>query len=99
MIWLRDHSTPDHAGAPARGLLAVNPGLPPDEGWDYWGYKGGSEAGVLNMSFVMQRTDGVWFTVVGTWNNPESVLDDTPFMGLIQAALRLVGETDDEADE
>ena len=99
LIWLRDHSTPAHAGAPAREILAVNPGLTAGGGWDYWGYKGGSEAGVLNLSFLMQRSDGVWFTVVGTWNNPDSVLDDTPFMGLIQAALRLVGEEEQQADE
>ncbi|HDZ22867.1 hypothetical protein LCGC14_0018850 [marine sediment metagenome] len=100
LIWLRDHSTPDDAGAPARDILAVNPGLPPAAGqWDYWGYKGGSEVGVLNLSFLLKRTDGAWFTVVGTWNNPDSALDDGKFMGLIEAALRLLGEADQQADE
>ena len=96
LIWLRDHSTSAHAGAATRDVLAVNPGLAADGDWSYQGYKGGSEAGVLNLSFLMQRDDGVWFTVVGTWNNAESVLNDTQFMGLIQAALRLVGEEDGE---
>ena len=99
LIWLRDHSTSAHAGAAARDVLAVNPGLAADGDWSYQGYKGGSEAGVLNLSFLMQRDDGVWFTVVGTWNNTDSVLNDTQFMGLIQATLRLVGEDADEADE
>jgi len=99
LIWLRDHSTPDHAGAAAREILAVNPGLNPGDGWDYWGYKGGSEAGVLNLSFLLQRSDGAWFTVVGTWNDPDSALDDTPFMGLMQATLRLLAETAEQADE
>ena len=99
LIWLRDHSTPDDAGAPARDILAVNPGLAPADGWDYWGYKGGSEAGVLNLSFLMQRADGVWFTVVGTWNDPNSTVDDDKFMGLIEATLRLLGEEEQQADE
>ena len=47
---------------------------------------------MLNLSFLMQRTGGVWFTVVGTWNDPDNALDDDKFMGLIQATLRLLGE-------
>ncbi len=69
MRWLRDH-TASALTAPGRKILAVNPGLPFGEAWSYVGYKGGSETGVLDLTFLLRSLRGAWYVVTATWNNP-----------------------------
>lgn len=77
----------------ARQVLAINPGLPNVKGrFAYMGYKGGSEPGVLNMSFLVQREDGQSFAVVGTWNDPSRSLDNQRLLSLMERALHLVAD-------
>lgn len=74
----------------ALDLLAINPGLgrPLADEFAYWGYKGGSEPGVLNMSFLLRNREGRWLAVSATWNNAVAPLDEPRFAALIS---RLVG--------
>jgi len=63
--------------ATALALLAINPGLPDlGRGYDYVGYKGGSEGGVLNLSFLLRRKDGTWLAASIGWNDPAARLDE-----------------------
>ena len=89
MAWLRDH-TRDARTAPGRALLAVNPGLrlPPTR-WPFVGYKGGSEAGVLNLTFLLQDADGAWYALAATWNDPRHAVDQNDLLPLVQRALEL----------
>ena len=74
----------------ALDLLAINPGLGPTPAKDfpYFGYKGGSEPGVLNMSFLLKTREGRWLAVSATWNNSAAPLDEPHFVALMS---RLVG--------
>lgn len=74
----------------ALDLLAINPGLGPELARDfaYFGFKGGSEPGVLNMSFLLRNREGRWLAVSATWNDPEAPLDEARFIALMS---RLVG--------
>ncbi|HEU0100398.1 MAG TPA: serine hydrolase [Allosphingosinicella sp.] len=74
----------------ALDLLAINPGLGPDlaRDFDYFGFKGGSEPGVLNLSFLLKARSGRWIAVSATWNNETSPLDEARFVALMS---RLVG--------
>jgi hypothetical protein len=74
----------------ALDLLAINPGLGPALAGDfaYFGYKGGSEPGVVNMSFLFKSRDGRWMAVSATWNNASQSLDEPRFIALMS---RLVG--------
>jgi hypothetical protein len=74
----------------ALDLLAINPGLGPALAGDfaYFGFKGGSEPGVLNMSFLLRNREGRWLAVSATWNNPAAPLDEARFAALMS---RLVG--------
>lgn len=57
----------------AMAAMAINSGVGPVAAadWRYLGYKGGSELGVLSMSLLGQRkSDGKWFVVTASWNNP-----------------------------
>jgi beta-lactamase class A len=89
MRWLLLHTADAHA-ADARGILAINPGLGFPEGrWKYVGYKGGSEPGVINMTFLLQSNDKQWLTVSATWNNADKAVDETRFAALVQQAVEL----------
>jgi beta-lactamase class A len=74
------------AMADARGIMAINPGIARDStaGWSYLGYKGGSEAGVISMSFLLQSKAGRWYAVTGGWNNVAAPVDNGQFAGLMQ---------------
>lgn len=91
MEWL-EKETRDGAGRPARELLAINPGLPTAAGsFPYIGFKGGSEPGVLNLTFLLEGRDGSLYTLVATWNDTEKSLDAPRFYGLVERALRVLG--------
>ena len=74
-----------------RDILAVNPGLQIDKSkWEYIGYKGGSEPGVLNLSYLLQsRSSGEWYVITGTWNDTEAPVNETNFEGYLQRAIEL----------
>ena len=75
----------------ARDILAVYPALPQPvrEGWDYAGYKGGSEPGVLNLSWLLRDDAGEWRVLVMSWNDPEAPLEKGRLENLAQRVLRL----------
>lgn len=73
----------------ARGILGVNLGMDrtPFAAWQWAGYKGGSEPGVLNFSWVMQDQGGEFWTLVMTWNNPDAVVSEVQLLAIAQQAL------------
>ena len=93
MDWLRRHSE-NGAGAQARAILSINPGVPRGPGnaqYSYIGYKGGSEPGVITMSFLLQGKDG-WYALSGGWNNPAGKVEDATFAGLMTGAIEATGK-------
>ena len=54
------------------------------------GFKGGSEPGVLNLSWLLRAQAGGWYAVAATWNDPEQTLDEARFVGLASRALFLL---------
>lgn len=73
-------------------LLAINPGLGPAlaKQFDYFGFKGGSEAGVLNLSFLLKARSGRWLAVSATWNDETKALDEPRFVALMSRLLSLM---------
>ncbi|WP_151974632.1 serine hydrolase [Erythrobacter sp. EC-HK427] len=61
----------------AFGVMGVNPAVGETiaERWDYVGYKGGSEPGVLNLTWLLRNAAGEWFIVSLGWNNPDAEVD------------------------
>ncbi|MBR0553688.1 serine hydrolase [Stakelama marina] len=80
----------------ALGILAVNPGVSADTAarFDYIGYKGGSEPGVIAANFLVRRKDGRWYAVTGNWHRPDAAVEQAKFVGLMQRALNLVAADD-----
>jgi beta-lactamase class A len=51
-------------GEPLRAVLSKNPGLPIDKKvWPFIGFKGGSEPGVIDLTYWLERDDGRTFVV------------------------------------
>ena len=89
MDWLRRHLD-GPAGADLRAVLSKNPGLPePAANWRYVGYKGGSEPGVLTMTFLLQGKNGNWYVLSSGVNDPAKDVDTLRFTGLMGRALEL----------
>ena len=61
---------------PVRDILTGNRyGVADTATWPRAGYKGGYEAGVVNMTFVLERNDGRIFFVSAGYNDPALVVD------------------------
>ncbi len=61
---------------PVREILTGNRyGITDTETFPRAGYKGGYEAGVVNMTFVLERNDGRVFFVSAGYNDPHRVVD------------------------
>jgi beta-lactamase class A len=73
-------------------IMTVNTGISPADAaeWNYVGYKGGSEPGVMSMSALVQSKNGQYYAVSGSWNNPAKELDGTQFAALMSRLLAAV---------
>jgi beta-lactamase class A len=90
MNWLRIHTEKSPA-AEARGILSINPGLTPDKThFPFVGYKGGSELGVLNLTFLFKSKSNHWYALSSSWNNPAAPLDEQKFFELLQQSFELL---------
>jgi beta-lactamase class A len=73
-------------------ILGANPGVPVDRKlWDYVGFKGGSEPGVLNLTWLGRRSDGKWFVVAITVNDRAKPLPEGAVVQAATSALRILG--------
>lgn len=57
--------------------------------WNYLGYKGGSEPGVLSLTYLGQKKSGDWIVITGSWNNVDAAIDESKFVALMQRLLDL----------
>jgi hypothetical protein len=77
-------------GAEALSILAVNPGTGVAERYEYVGFKGGSEPGVLSLAYLLRRKSGAWIGVAAIWNSVGANLDAEKFGGLMERLLALL---------
>jgi hypothetical protein len=92
MNWLRRAA--ERPGLkPLLPILSVNKGVSISEkAWAYAGFKGGSEPGVLNGTFLLRARSGAWYALSAGWNDPKKDVDKTAFFGLIQGAIRILAK-------
>ena len=85
--WLRRNANKE-----TLDILAINPGLPraTAQPFAYWGYKGGSETGVIAMSFLVRDKAGASHAVAAAWNDPAAPVDEQRFALLMGRALGLL---------
>lgn len=88
--WIRRRTEGGPARA-ARDILAINrPLMGVGKNWRYVGYKGGSEPGVLNLTYLLQSQGGGWYALSASWNNTAEETDEGEFLSLVERALQLV---------
>jgi beta-lactamase class A len=75
-------------------IMGINPGMSPAGAakWRYIGYKGGSEPGVISMSFLLQAKSGKWYVVTGSWNDASKEVENSKFAALMERLVSAVGE-------
>ncbi len=73
--------------------IAIDPGLPLSaKQWDYIAFKGGSEPGVINLTYLLHASGpgDRWFVVAATWNNPDKPVDESAFEELIRKVIESI---------
>lgn len=83
--WLRTRG-----GEQALAMLAVNPGTPDAALFDYLGFKGGSEPGVIFTSWLIRTKKGNWYAVAGGWNRKDAAVDERGFVMRMSRVLALL---------
>ena len=76
-----------------RAVLAVSPGIAATQKTElrYAGYKGGSEPGVINLSWLLQAEgSGNWYALSASWNNADAPVENSRFEQLAQRIIALV---------
>lgn len=68
-------------------ILAVNAGPVEPSEWDEYGYKGGSEPGVVNMTLRLVSEDGDRFAISATQNRANTDVDMSTFVSSLQTIL------------
>ncbi len=83
-----------NASAETHKILAINPGIGQRvaKKWKYFGYKGGSEPGVLSYNFLLKSRSGQNYAVSIHWNNKEQSLDEGKLLGLTTRLINLLAE-------
>jgi hypothetical protein len=78
----------------ALDILTINPGVSyaSETKWGYLGYKGGSEPGVMAMSYLGQTKSGEWKIISGAWNNPAKEVDQAAFANLMGRLVNLAAQ-------
>jgi beta-lactamase class A len=76
---------------PLRRILSINPGISLDSAtWPYVGYKGGSEPGVISLTWYLQRHDGHTFVLSLVLNDPRNDISTFAAASVAEAAVALL---------
>lgn len=75
-------------------LLAINPGIDPATRakFDYVGFKGGSEPGVITLNFLVKRKDGRWLAITAGWHRGDAGVEENRLIMLMTRALVLLAD-------
>lgn len=78
-----------------KNILSLNSGIGPNDTrrWNYLGYKGGSEPGVISMSFMVQSRQGIWYSVTGSWNDPNKEVNQNQWVAIMTRILNVLARS------
>jgi beta-lactamase class A len=78
---------------PVGAILSMNPGFPDDaKQYRYIGFKGGSEPGVLNMTFLLERArDDKWLFLTVGFNDTNAPIDEPKALAAVATAREFLG--------
>ncbi|MDD2715032.1 MAG: serine hydrolase [Candidatus Wallbacteria bacterium] len=71
--------------------ISINPGLGDRKKWQYIGYKGGSEPGVLNYTHILRKGPNTpFYCISATINDPKAPVKEEEFTDLIVRLFKLL---------
>lgn len=90
MLWLAAREKPQIRAILSKNVPVLGVVGSAESHWAYAGYKGGSEPGVLSMTYVLEskRANRVCFSM--SWNNRRQNISQVRFFDLVKKTLRLV---------
>ncbi|MEZ4864938.1 MAG: CIA30 family protein [Caldilineaceae bacterium] len=70
-------------------MMSVSPGpaIANPAAWAHVAYKGGSEVGVINLTYWLESPDGATYCVTATQNRSDAAVDEARFAGLTGALI------------
>jgi hypothetical protein len=85
----------DRGDATTRSILTKNPGVAPAPGlWVDVAFKGGSEPGLVAVTWLMHRSDGRTFVFAGSVVNPAQEIDQMEAVFVFAGARDLLATQD-----
>jgi hypothetical protein len=90
MAELRERAEEGHIDE-VMDVMSVNQGIVFDrDEWPLVAYKGGSEPGVLNLTWMVESVDGAWFVLTVTLNDRESGIDLIRALEIVTDAFQIL---------
>lgn len=62
-----------------------------NQNWNYVGFKGGSEPGVMNVTLLLQRKDGNWFVIAATVNDHDKAVTEMSVVEAVAGVAQRLG--------
>lgn len=87
IFWLASRNSTEIRSILSHNVPVLSGANTPSSHWAYAGYKGGSEPGVLNMTFLLESKKGTRACLAVSWNNPQKAMPRDPLMGIIKKTL------------
>jgi len=80
---------------PLGSALRKNPGMPQNPSvWKSVAFKGGSEPGVMNLTFLLERIDGRWFAFFAGTAATEKPLEEIKLIEMAQKGINMLAGFD-----
>ncbi len=90
ILWLGQRSSPELDKILSKNIPLIDSGELLSPYWKAVGFKGGSEPGVLSMTYLLKNERGVQACLSLTWNNPQRAISQNRFFDLVKKTLTLV---------
>ncbi len=83
----------DERMEPVMAALSINPGIPLDRDvWANFAYKGGSEPGVMNMTYWLLREDGAQFALSVFANDTRVNFEQAEMVSVVERAIGMLSK-------
>jgi hypothetical protein len=88
LLWLLNHIR-ETKNDEMLAIMGINPGISTTarSKWRYVGFKGGSEPGVISMSYLLMSQSGKWYAVTGSWNDTDKDVNNGQFAALMERMI------------
>ncbi len=77
-----------------RDILAINSGIGKGakDMWQYLGYKGGSDTGIMSLNFLLESKQGQKYAVSVHWNDKQNPVKESRLLSLTSRLLNLLAD-------